>query len=453
MDRSHNAVARPPIASQRVSLSERLRLVRVCLPLDAKRRPAAKTGIESWYPYYAGYTEAFARGVIRVLGKDQTLTVLDPWNGSGTTTRVAHEMGHRAIGFDLNPVANVVASAKIVNADDAASITGLARRLAEAERGRVSNTDPLIPWMANSVIAQYRAIESRILAELATSRDGLIASPQEGNLPPLAAFMLLALIRAARDAASVNRGTNPTWTRPGLGRKRLVRDLGQRWVARIIEMSRELQEAALDSSALPWAGRIATGDARALPLGPSDVDLVVTSPPYCTRIDYVVSSSFELAALGVDSGSTTFLRLRRATMGTPLARCQGAITRPAHSWPASVRGLLEAIRTHRSKASSSYYYKTFHQYFADAEASIRELHRVLRPGGVALFVVQTSYYKELCVDLPSLYVDLGTSLGLDAHVIGQAAVRRSLAQIHPHSLHHRRESQYREAIVALEKTV
>lgn len=431
-------------------LADKLRGVGACLPVDAKRKPSSQAGIESWYPYYAGYTEEFTRGVLRLVGTENALTVLDPWNGSGTTTRVAHEMGHSPIGFDLNPVANLVASAKVVHPDDAANVTGLAKRLAEAERVDIEDNDPLVPWMARSVIAQYRAIEVRILAELATSKDGVVARPYHGNIPPLAAFMLLALIRAARDTASLHRGTNPAWTTPGDGRRGTTRTLGKKWVDRIIEMSADLDGTKANRRTVPWAGRISIGDARQLPLSAAEVDLVVTSPPYCTRIDYVVSSSFELAALGVGRESSEFIELRRASMGTPLAR-KGSVPETPGRWPTSLRDLLESIRTHRSKASRSYYYKTFHQYFADAENSLREIHRVMRPRGLALFVVQTSYYKELCVDLPSLYVDLGATVGFRAEIAGQAAVHRALAQIHPHSLHHRKESQYREAVVALEK--
>lgn len=439
-----------PRRDDRVALAERLRGVGTCLPLDAKRKLSSQTGIERWYPYYAGYTEEFTRGVLRQLGESERLTVLDPWNGSGTTTRIAHEMGHKPIGFDLNPVANLVASAKIVHPDDAAHVTGLAKRLAEARPVEIAGDDPLIPWMARSVISQYRAIETGILAELATSKSGVAVRPVHGNLPPLAAFMLLALIRAARRTASMHRGSNPTWTTPGEGRRSTIRTLGRRWVERIVEMSGDLEATKAGGMPVPWTGRISIGDARKLPLAGAGVDLVMTSPPYCTRIDYVVSSSFELAALGVGSDSSEFLELRRASMGTPLAR-KGAVPELPERWPASLCSLLESIRTHQSKASGSYYFKTFHQYFADAETSLKELHRVLRPGGLAVFVVQTSYYKELCVNLPSLYVDLGATLGFKGEIAGQAAVQRALAQIHPHSLHHRKESQYLEAVVALEK--
>ena len=431
-------------------LAERLRQVAMCLPLDAKRKPSSQTGIESWYPYYAGYTEEFARGILRQFEHGRALAVLDPWNGSGTTTTVAYQMGHHALGFDLNPVANLVASAKVANPDDALHVAGLARRLASAKSERIDSTDPLLAWMAPSVVAQYRAIEARILAELATTADGVVRRPQMGTLPPLAAFMLLALIRAARETASLHRGTNPTWTTPGDGRRRAVRTLGKRWVARITEMARDLAMTRAAGRSMRWSGRISIADARALPLSEAHVDLVLTSPPYCTRIDYVVSSSFELAALGVGRGSPEFEAQRRASMGTPLAR-KGPPPEIPSEWPSGVRKLLASIRAHPSKASQSYYYKTFWQYFADARASLSELQRVLRPGGLALLVVQTSYYKELCIELPSLYVELGEILGLKGAIVGEAAVHRALAQIHPHSLHHRRQSLYREAVVALEK--
>ena len=37
--------------------------------------------------------------------------ILDPWNGSGTTTYAASQLGYTSRGLDLNPVMNIVARA------------------------------------------------------------------------------------------------------------------------------------------------------------------------------------------------------------------------------------------------------------------------------------------------------------------------------------------------------
>ena len=60
----------------RRNLQVRLRQAAASLPLDAKRRPTGQCGIESWYPYYAGFTEDFARGVLEELAPNGLLRPL-----------------------------------------------------------------------------------------------------------------------------------------------------------------------------------------------------------------------------------------------------------------------------------------------------------------------------------------------------------------------------------------
>ena len=191
-------------------------------------------------------------------------------------------------------------------------------------------------------------------------------------------------------------------------------------------------------------------DSRALPVEAETVDLVLSSPPYCTRIDYVVSTSFELAALGLPSASDDFSNLRRATMGTPLTRADDAAG-SGRVFPLPVDEVLERIREHKSKSSKSYYHRTYRQYFSDALASVRELQRVIRPGGVAILVVQSSYYKDILVDLPELYLSMGRHCGMKSSIVGETKVRRAMSQINPHTARYRSSSNYREAVVALEK--
>jgi hypothetical protein len=378
-------------------------------------------------------------------------TVLDPWNGSGTTTYVADQLGFRGLGFDLNPVANLVANAKLARPRDASHVVGLAQRIAhDAARARPSakRDDPLSGWLMPSTVAEYRRIEASVLDDLATDAIGSRASPSDGDLPPLASFLLLALMRTARAIAGVRTTTNPTWIVREIRTRARRRNLGPSWINTVEEMASDLTQSSSRGSAVSGS-RVA--DATALPLQDGTVDFVLTSPPYCTRIDYIVSTSFELAALGVGRDSPEFDCLRRANMGTPLVRGR-EIPEPPKHWPREIKVLLSTIRGHASKASGSYYYKTYWQYFYDCERALLELHRTLRPNGAAVLVVQSSYYKELLVDLPKLYVALGRSLGFAGNTICQLEVRRALAQINTRSLAHRPTTSYHEAVIALEKT-
>jgi DNA modification methylase len=60
--------------------------------------------------------------------------------------------------------------------------------------------------------------------------------------------------------------------------------------------------------------KIDCASSQSIPLPNSFIDLVVTSPPYCTRIDYAVATSPELALLGCSMKKD----LKALTGGEPL---------------------------------------------------------------------------------------------------------------------------------------
>lgn len=81
------------------------------------------------FPYYAGYSEQFAESIIDKLALPEGSVILDPWNGSGTTSVASYKRGHRAIGIDLNPVMVLVAKASFVSKLDVPSLLPLAHGL------------------------------------------------------------------------------------------------------------------------------------------------------------------------------------------------------------------------------------------------------------------------------------------------------------------------------------
>src|SRR3989338_5969494 len=94
--------------------------------LSPKRNKRLQTGWEGFFPYYAGYPELFARELLMSANLPRHAGVLDPWNGSGTTTFTASALGLSSIGIDLNPVMIVVARARLLPPSEADHLRPLA---------------------------------------------------------------------------------------------------------------------------------------------------------------------------------------------------------------------------------------------------------------------------------------------------------------------------------------
>ena len=188
------------------------------------------------------------------------------------------------------------------------------------------------------------------------------------------------------------------------------------------------------------------GDARALPLRDREATFILTSPPYLTRVDYVVPTALELALLGKSSDEVK--AFRKDMMGTPLARSSDR-EEPRSEWGPVVRNLLDQVAAHSSADSYSYYYKTFWQYFDDASRSLKEIRRVLTTNGVAVVIVQNSYYKDIEVDLPGLLGSLGAKCGLVVETRVDEPVKRALTSINTRAQRHRTTRAYAETALLM----
>ena len=74
----------------------------------------AKTAIN----YYAGFSEAFVDYAIKNSALKEGSLILDPWNGSGTTTAVATRKNLNSIGLDINPATLLYAYARLASKQD-----------------------------------------------------------------------------------------------------------------------------------------------------------------------------------------------------------------------------------------------------------------------------------------------------------------------------------------------
>jgi DNA modification methylase len=396
-------------------------------PLTPKRLKS-DAGIDALYPYYAGFSTRFAVQTLRDLALRKGAVVLDPWNGSGTTTTAAASLGFHAVGVDLNPFAGVIASAKLARRGTSDRFCDIAGKLSGKVAGDdwpTDDDDPLHEWLPASSTRYVRELVRAIgLNTKKPARTGSV--------------LAIALARALRPLATAPT-KNPTWNVPS-GRKLTP--------GRITAGFREQLRSVTDSLRSGRTGQasILTGDARDLAVEDGTVDAVLTSPPYLTRIDYATKTNFELALLGMNLDDT----LRAGLMGTTALRPKARIAIPRR-WPVQLKAALSRVRHHPSHRSEEYYFRNILQYFDDAAAALGEIYRVLVKGGAALLVLQDSYYKELHVDLPQLFVALGQELGFRGEILRREPVGRVMTSVNTASRTYLPQRTYTESVVRLTK--
>jgi hypothetical protein len=422
---------------------------------NPKRGAAAQTGRDRWFPYYAGFSSEFAKQLIASSSLAKGSALMDPWNGSGTTTSFAALNGYKAVGFDLNPVMAVVARARLLPQCEIASVAPLLadilKKTARASR-EPDVRDSLGIWFAPDAAITVRRIERAIHRLLVSAAQSGGALDSVGDLSSLAAFFYVALFRAVRSLLHRFKGSNPTWiTRP--------RTLGCRVrpdASAIREcFSDYVRQMVLTSLATPAEGEprttgsiIRVASSEKLPVPRGTIDFVLSSPPYCTRIDYGIATLPELAVIGFEV-DRRLGELRARLIGTPTIHTD--TPEPSTSWGNTCVELLERIRDHRSKAARAYYYKTYIQYFAAMAQSLSEVSRCLNRRATCVLVVQDSYFKDLHIDLAAVFAEMALSASLALCRQVDFPISRTFGSINSSSRSYRNTASATESVLCFAK--
>jgi hypothetical protein len=401
------------------------------------------------YPYYAGYPETFVRTLLNSATLTPSTVIYDPWNGSGTTTSTATAMGHASIGLDINPAMIVVAKSRIFPGSEASSLASLCSAVIKGAQELaldVEDDEPLLAWFSPASAKLLRALE-RSCGKLFISRTEAWRIDQ---ISTLAAVFYTALFAVARKLASPLRSANPTWIRaPKQPCDRIrLRDsqLSKLFAATIDEFQKHIlakQAATVERRSCD----IRIADATTTTLG-SLVDWVITSPPYCTRIDYAAATYIELALLRsllhVDVD-----QLRSSMIGTTKVPVKDIVA--SEHWGTRCNQFLEAVRSHRSKASKGYYYRTHLDYFDKMYRSIENLSAALKSRGTAVLVVQDSYYKELHNDLPGIVMEIAKGHGLDFRRRADFKSKACMSRVNTRAVAHSTRAGSTESVLCFTK--
>lgn len=321
--------------------------------------------------------------------------VLDPMAGSGTVVRVASDQGHRAIGFDLDPLAVLMAKVwtTAVDADqlrkEAATLVGRVRR--------EPSTGVSLPWVDGD--PDTHAFVDYWFAKAQQADLRRLSAALQGVTGPVGDALRLGLSRiiVTKDrGASLARDVSHS--RPHRVRTENDFPVLDEYLRSIARLAQQLEEQQPSGNAV-----VELGDARNLSaVETASVDAVVTSPPYLNAIDYLRGHRLALVWLGHRLGDLRTLRAESIgterqpddDTGFALARDLTAPLEPLDRLPSRQRQMVD-------------------RYVLDLYAMLTELHRVLRPGGRAILVIGNSCIRGVFVKNARALVAAAQRAGFD----------------------------------------
>lgn len=327
-------------------------------------------------------------------------TVLDPMVGSGTVVRHALEMGHSAVGYDLDPLAVLMSRAwTTVVSDD--EIEDELRIVIEETR-KFGSTTPTLAWQSDPETAKFvdywfhetqRGELARLAWVLDARSKGDISVSRRAALDVLRVAFSRIIITKEQGASLARDTSHSRPHRVATQSDYQVQPNFERSVA-------QLRKRLLDNPPRSTA-RIDRGDARALAVSDATIDAVITSPPYLNAIDYMRGHRMSLVWMGY--GIPELRGVRSSSIGAE--RAAGA-----HDRRVEIDSVVAAMRG--DDLLPSRLEGIVERYALDLLGMTSEVFRVLKPGGRATFVVGNSCIKGRFIDNANGVATAGQRAGL-----------------------------------------
>ena len=233
-----------------------------------------------WYFYKEGFSPNLVEHAIEISEIGKNDIILDPFNGSGTTTLTATLKGFKSIGIEVNPFTSYLSSAKLKNANLKKFKKNKDELLSGAEKGAKSNL------LGFSSFSKSEGIDKWLF------NDEILNSFQGGwnytskissyNLRKL--FRLSLIIAAMKNCNATRDGKclryRVSWKDYNFDKQSFLESLSDK----LDQMIEDIEQYPIPPNAT-----IINADSREALNGKEQVEkfsLCITSPPYLNTFDY-----------------------------------------------------------------------------------------------------------------------------------------------------------------------
>jgi SAM-dependent methyltransferase len=344
-------------------------------------------------------------------------TILDPFCGSGTLLVESFLAGRPAIGLDVDPVATFISRVKCTPLPPKvveAAFEGLLNDLRAVQRSTKEYDRLIHEDLSRHSIARFRESLSipqipnihhwfrvYVTVDLARLRAAIARANVDPRVRDFFLACFAAIIRNASNADPVPvSGLEVTAHMKKLdarGRRIDPFDLFERRVTRELAGMRELWQ-----NARPCRVRIQRGDATELTrrIRRATIDVVITSPPYNTAVDYYRRHTLEMYWLGMVKSHEDRLKLATRYLGRFQIRQSNPKLRCTFE-----SAYINRLIAHAGSVSAAQQRAVIH-YCASMGRSLEHIANVLKPSGRAVLVVGNSKWNGRRVRATKLLSEL-----------------------------------------------
>ena len=302
--------------------------------------------------------------------------MLDPMCGSGTVLRLAAEAGFGCVGFDMDPLAVLMARVWSTPTDINCLRADAEEVVVEAKSLPADAVECTTDVETQRFISYWFAPRQ----ELALRR---LATVLRGNDNPSGNVLATALSRtivSKEKMASLARDTSHS--RPHRVADSNDFDVYSGFMRAVGHIARHLKPEMIR---VPAEARL--GDARILDgIEDEQFDLVLTSPPYLNAIDYLRGHRLALIWLGFDIG--VLREIRATSIGAE---------RIASEARAPIE-ISQFVKADGERDIDVRHQGWIRRYAFDMQAVLRQVKRTIKEDGVLVMVVGNSFLRGSLID-------------------------------------------------------
>lgn len=322
---------------------------------------------------------------------ENKLKILDPMSGSGTTLVCAKLKGHHVVGCDTDPLARLIAHVWCTDVNRekmekrARIVLKRAKNAMKSIRSKNSYLKNMDDETRGFVDYWFDKTNKRQLTAL--SQCILRVRDENERRLLMCAFSRMIITKLS----GVSLGMDVSHSRP---HKKYEEAPVKAFDIFPKSVSKILDNCPFQSTMGDTLFEIKEGDARNLPISDSDIDMIITSPPYLNAIDYLRGHRLSLVWMGWNVKDIRIIR--SGNIGTERSLSSERVEE------IEKLNLLER----EVKALSRRYGRIVQRYLYDMNAVMRECVRVLKQDGRAIFVVGNSTIRGVFIKNSDMLIRL-----------------------------------------------